>query len=120
NPADGATQFAEVTVASGETSVARFVTRPGTRRTLHLVRKSGEPVRFQTQASVTGSGDRIHLLTGDLRRVQVSEGPTVIELNGLELGTYILQVTDVAGDSHTSQFTVGSMEVDSIEIPLDW
>ena len=125
---DGATQFAEVKVVAGETTVARFMTRSGTDRVLKFVRRSGQPLRFRTIASVTDALGNVHFYSEDLQRQALrrsgsAEGATVIELRGLQLGSYRIRLLDPTGPVHESWLqvrTLDGLEEDGAPIQLDW
>lgn len=123
NPRNGATQFAEARVVTGETTVIRFVARPGTDREIRIARNNGLRVRFRTVASVTDAQGRIHFYCEDLQRQQEDQGTTTVRLSGLEPGIYRIQIRDPGGPVHESWLHVSTLDDPSEEAPpiqLDW
>jgi hypothetical protein len=115
-PTNGATQFAEVEVTSGETSSVRFMTRPGTGLTIPVRRKNGQPIRFRTRARITDTLGNVHFATEDLRRVDSG----TIGLTGLEAGRYRLWVQDPGGPVQESWLDVGAVQGPAAVVQLDW
>ena len=115
-----ATQFLTAQVIIGETTPARFIEKPGLRRTIELSRTDGSQVRFRTTATVTDAQGNIHFHTADLRRTRAFEKSNSIDLEGLQGGSYRLQILDPSGVSHDSWINVDNSEDDTIALQLDW
>lgn len=103
-----ATQFAEALIQEGETTVVRFVERPGVFRSVSFVRKDGKPLRFETIAHVTDAAGKVHYHTEDFQREFRSDGTTAIDLFGLEIGAYHILIQDPGGRSEVFWLNVGS------------
>ncbi len=116
----GATQFLTAKVALGETTVARFIGKPGLQRTIQWTRPGGAQARFRTTATVTDAQGSIHFHSEDLRRSQTGESADQIELSGLQPGSYRLQIQDPSGATHDSWITVDRSNSDALQVQLDW
>ena len=123
HPISGSTLFAETTIIAGETTPVRLKIRPATERQLLFSRKNGERMRSRTVVRITDAQDRVHFYADYIQKLQTEDGQLLIELLGLELGTYQIQVQDPEGDSHTSSLRVGTLEFASTgpeSIELGW
>ncbi len=122
NALDGATQFAEAEIRSGETTEVRFIERPGTFRQIQIVRSNGQDLRIRTTLSVTDGQGHIHFHSGDLvGHLSTYLQPTLM-LTGLELGSYRVQISDPTGQTHDSWLHVNTLDPQEqpVLIELDW
>ncbi len=123
NSHEGATQFAEAIIRSGETTEVRFIDRPGTLRQLQITRSHDQALRILTTLTVTDRQGHIHFHSGDLAGLISTYLQHTLTLTGLELGSYRVQLSDPTGKTHESWLNVNSLEKETggpTVIELDW